>query len=73
MRVDEVAGNGPDRYSSPRDRVPFNSRNEGAMCVSMTRRAMGLADIARHVIWCRLTPETRALRAFDDVASSMTK
>jgi len=41
---------GPGRYCSPRHRMPFNSRIEGAKCVSMTGRAMGSADIARHVI-----------------------
>jgi len=41
---------GPARYCSPRHRKPFESRNEGSQCVSMTWRAIGLADIARHVI-----------------------
>jgi hypothetical protein len=40
MRVDDMAGNGPDRYCSPRHRMPFNSRNEGPIRVSMTWRAM---------------------------------
>jgi len=33
--------------------------------------AMGLADIARHVIGCHLTPATSVQYALDDVASSI--
>jgi NAD(P)-dependent dehydrogenase (short-subunit alcohol dehydrogenase family) len=46
----EVDEEGPGGYCSPRHRGPFNSRNKGADCVSMTRRAPGLADVARHII-----------------------
>ena len=37
----------------------------------MTRRAIGLVDIARHITGCRLIPETRVQCAFDDVASTI--
>ena len=33
-----------------------------------SRVGYGLADDARHVIGCRLTPETRVQSALDDVA-----
>jgi len=46
---------GPARCCSPRHKMLFYSRNEGSQCVSMTRRAMGLADVARDVIACHLT------------------
>jgi len=36
MRVDDVAGNGPGIYCSPRHRMPFNSRNEGSKRVLAT-------------------------------------
>jgi len=41
MRVDDMAGNRPGRYCSPRHRhrVPFNSRSEYPDCVSTTWRA----------------------------------
>jgi len=38
MRVDDVAGNGPVRYCSPRHWKPFHSRYDGSNCVSMTWR-----------------------------------
>jgi len=41
---------GPPKYCLPRHRMPVNSRNEGSKCVSITWRAMGRADIARHAI-----------------------
>jgi hypothetical protein len=34
-------------------------------------RAMGLADIAHHVIGCNLTQETRVVNALDDVARTI--
>jgi hypothetical protein len=40
MRVDDVAGNEPGRYCSPRHRIPYNPRYEGRKCVSMTWRAV---------------------------------
>jgi len=39
MRVHDVAGNGSGRYCSPRHGMPWNSRNEGSKCVSVTWRA----------------------------------
>jgi len=36
MRVDDVAGNLPGRYCSPRHRMLFISRHEGSKCVSIT-------------------------------------
>ena len=55
MRVNDVAGNGPAIYCSPRHRMPLNSaENKSAKCVwSMTWRATGLADIAHHGKGCR--------------------
>jgi len=44
--LDDVTGNGSGKYSSPRHRMQFNSRNEGSKCVGRH----GLEDIARHVI-----------------------
>ena len=41
---------GPGRYCSPRHRMRCKSRKDGATCLSMTRRAMGLVDITRHVM-----------------------
>ena len=43
---------GPGRYCSPRQRMPSNLRNQGSKWVSVTWRAMYLADIARQVIGC---------------------
>ena len=40
MRVDDVAGNNPGRYRSPRYRMPVLSRHEGSKCVSITWRAI---------------------------------
>ena len=34
--VDDVEGNGPGRYCSPRYRLPLNSTSEDSKCVSMT-------------------------------------
>ena len=39
--LNDVAGNGPGRYCSPRHRKPETSRNYGPKSVSMTWRAMG--------------------------------
>jgi len=41
MRVNDVAGNGPGLYCSPRYRVLFDSRDEGSECVA----ACGFGDI----------------------------
>jgi hypothetical protein len=46
---------GPGRYCSPRHMTSFNSRTEGS-------NVLGLADIARHVIRCWSTQETRVPR-----------
>jgi hypothetical protein len=56
------------RCCSPRHSMPFESRDQGLkrVCLgfsSLACRAMGLADIARHVIGCRLTLETRVQNA----------
>jgi len=40
----------PGAHRSPRHRMPFYSRSKGSKRVSMTWRALGLADIARYVI-----------------------
>jgi len=53
-------------YCSPRHNMPFDSRNEGSNCVSMTWPETGLTDFARHVTGCRLTQETRVQNALDD-------
>jgi hypothetical protein len=49
---------GPSRYSycSPSHVMPFASISQGSHRVSVTRRAraLGLADIARHVAGCLL-------------------
>jgi hypothetical protein len=58
---------GPDRYCLPRHRMLSYSRNEDPS-VSMTWRAMGLADIARHVIGCHFTQEMRIQMRVNDVA-----
>jgi len=50
MRVDDVARNGPWQISLVMHRMPLNSGSEDSKYVSMTWRATGLADIARHVI-----------------------
>jgi hypothetical protein len=54
-----VAGSGGYCWSTPRHRLPCHSSNEGSNARQMTRRALGLADIARHGIGCRATPEPR--------------
>ena len=41
----------------------FNSRNEGSTCVSMTWRETCRGDIARHVIGCYLSQDTRVQNA----------
>jgi len=46
---------GPERYGSPRNRMPSNSRHEGSTFVSMTCPGRN----ARHVIGCHITQETR--------------
>jgi hypothetical protein len=61
----------PGRYCSAHHRMSFNSRHEGPECMSVTRRALGLADIARHVIGCHVTRETRVQGALDDMASNL--
>jgi hypothetical protein len=43
-----------DAIYSPGHRLLFNSRYERSNYVSMTRRAMGLIDMARHLIRCDL-------------------
>jgi hypothetical protein len=43
---------GPGRHCTPSHRMPFNPRRDGSQHVSMTRRAYGLADIARHLVGC---------------------
>jgi len=54
----------PDTHSSARDRIPCASCNEDSKCGSMTWRAMGLANIARHVIGCHSIHETRVQNAW---------
>jgi len=71
MCVDDAAGNAPGCYCSPRPRMSSNSRKGGSKCVSMTRRAMRLVDIARHVIGCHLTQEIRVHSSCVDVASNI--
>jgi len=62
---------GPDGLCSPRHRMASNPLNEDSKRVSMTRRARGLADSARHVKGCHVTPETRVENACHDVASTI--
>jgi hypothetical protein len=50
---------GPCRFCSPRHRLPFNSLNQGPKRLSMTWRETSLANVARHVIGCQFTQETR--------------
>jgi hypothetical protein len=40
MHPDDVAGNEPGGYCSPRCRTPFDSIIEGSNCISVTRRAI---------------------------------
>ena len=40
LPLEDVVGNEPGRYYSPRHMVPFNSRNEGSKCATMTWRAI---------------------------------
>jgi len=40
MPVDDVAGNGPGRYCSPRHTMPMNSRHDDSICLSMMWRAI---------------------------------
>jgi hypothetical protein len=44
--VEDVAGNGPGRFRSPRHRMAFTSSNKGDKLIFRTWRAMSLADIA---------------------------
>jgi len=46
------------RYHPPRQRMPFNSRNEGTRFVSMTWQEMSMADTAR-IIGRYFTQELR--------------
>jgi hypothetical protein len=50
---------GPDRYCSPRHRMSFDINSEGSTCVSITQRTIGRAYIARHVMGCHGTQESR--------------
>jgi len=61
---------GPGRYSSPRHRVPCNSRNEGSNALDDVANNI-LPDVARYVVGCHLTHGTRVQSALDDVASSV--
>jgi hypothetical protein len=65
-----AAAVGPAGYCPPRPEGPIALKRGGIKVRCMTWRAIGLAHIARHVIGCRLTQETRAQRALDDVASN---
>ena len=45
--MEDMAGNSPGRYYSPRHRIPCNSRKEVSKCVSMTWRAMSARPYRR--------------------------
>ena len=49
MCVDDVVGKGPGRCYLPHQRMPFNSKNEGLYCVSMTWRATSGRPYHLHV------------------------
>jgi hypothetical protein len=61
---------GPDRCRSPRDRMPFESRQEGSNSVSMTLRAKGLIDIGHHVIGCRYDSTDEGLKTWRAISGS---
>ena len=67
MRVDDGAGNGADRYCSPRHVTPFNSINEGSRCVSMTWRA----TFARPYLGCHLIKTRGFKMRVDDLAGNI--
>jgi hypothetical protein len=66
-----LTSKGRATYCSPRYRMPLTSRNEVSICFSMRWRAVGLADIAHHVIGCHLSQETMIQIASDVVASNI--
>jgi len=72
MRVDDVAGNRPGRFACnlPHHRMPFNSGNEGSICVSMTWRGIIGWSLPRGstttAMWGRISKlESNKLKAVD--------
>jgi hypothetical protein len=63
MRVEDVAGDWPGRYYSPRHEMPAYSRNEASQSASMTWREIS-AMFTRHIIGCRLTRKKRGAKTW---------
>jgi hypothetical protein len=58
---DDEVGRG--RYRSPRHRMPYNSRNEGLKCVSMTWRVVFAGPCSADDPWMQYTPNNPAFKA----------
>jgi len=71
LSVERFFAVGPGRHcsSTPRHRMPVAPRNEGSRYMSMTWRAMGPADSARHVIGCH--QDTRVHTRVDGVVGNI--
>jgi len=64
------AAAGPARYCSPRHRLPNYTGEEVCKYPSMSWRAVGLVNIARHARGCHLSREMKGQMRDDEVAGS---